>query len=158
MRPRPLRSNTVVSAKSAGKNADDRDDAEHHACRGLQRRGQKADQPVAEENEDLVELLDHAASAAPPSAGSGAADAGRGVAAWLPAARRRGGLGCGSFGRGLRLGFNLGLFLGQARIHFRRFGGMNRVVVLVRLRQLLAVVAAARQSGRRCSAQTRYPS
>ena len=43
--------------------------------------------------------------------------------------------------RCIRLGFGfcLGLFFGQPRIHFRRFGGMNLMVILVRLRQLLAI-------------------
>ena len=65
----------------------------------------------------------------------------------LPQACRCSSLGRGGFGRGLGLGFGLGLFLGQPRIHFGRFGGMNLVVVLVRLGQLLAVVAAGRRSG-----------
>ncbi len=43
-------------------------------------------------------------------------------------------------GRGLGLGFHLGLFLAQARIHFCCFRGMNRVIVLVRFGQLFAVV------------------
>jgi hypothetical protein len=46
MRPRPLRSKTVVSAKSAGKEADDGDDTEHDAGGGTQAHGQKADEPM----------------------------------------------------------------------------------------------------------------
>jgi hypothetical protein len=94
--------------------------------------GQKAHQPVLEENEDLVQRFDH------------------GLVSW-PSFRLGGRLGaagagafrsldcCGSLGGGFGLGVGLGFFLSQPRIHLRRLGGMNLVIVLVRLGQLLAV-------------------
>ena len=45
--------------EEAGKDADDGDDAEHHARRGPQRGGQKSHQPIAQEDEDLVEIHGH---------------------------------------------------------------------------------------------------
>ena len=125
--------------EEAGKDADDGDDAEQHARSRLQRGGQKADEPIAQEDEDLVEIREegvrgHRASLLLPAGGAAAAGAGCC------------GFGSGCIGRGFGLGFGFGFFLGQARVHFGGFGRMNRVIVLVRLGQLLAVEKQAAEA------------
>ncbi len=45
--------------EEAGENTNNGDDAKQHACRGLQHSRQKAYEPIAQEDEDLVKLRGH---------------------------------------------------------------------------------------------------
>ena len=74
--------------KERRKKADDGRHAEQHSCRRLPRSRQKADQPVLEQNENLVQILDHRLR---PLSGDGR------------------GFGCDSISRGLGPGVGLGL-------------------------------------------------
>jgi len=63
----------------------------------------------------------------------------------------RGRLGCGGFGGGgigCGLGFcvGLGFLFSQAHVHFRGFGGMNPMIILVRLGKLLAIEQQAAEA------------
>ena len=73
------------------KEADDGRHAEQHAGRRLPRRGKKTDQPVPEQNEDLIQSLDHRLRSL---VGDGR------------------GFGCGYAGRGLVLGVGLDFLRG----------------------------------------------
>ena len=155
--PVPCARDTVVSANSAGKHADDGDHAEQHARqRSASPAGRKPTSQCLSRTKIWSSLLDHRLRLSFSRLGAAGSAGLRELA--MQALRRGSGSGClggRSFGCSFGLGFRLGLFLGQARIHFRRFGGMNLVVVLVRLGQLLAVAAAGRRSDRRWPAQTR---
>ena len=141
MRASPLRSKTVVSANSAGNKHDDRHHAQHNTCRRPPRAGQKAHQPLFEQNEDLVQSFRH-----------------RLVSVSSRTSRNLRALHGRGNGRRGRLCFSLGLALRQ---HERpqpeplldESGGNTRSTWPAAHGR-----RATRQSGPLCSAQTRCPS
>ena len=103
---------------------------------GLEPGRQIADEAMLQDDKNLVGLLDRSQDHFSLAAGTGLSAVFALAPFALSGGRRRGGLG---FGRRLGLGGDFGALGGQLRVDGGRFRGVNFVVILVRLGELLLV-------------------